>query len=211
MIDLLKDLSLLIIGGIFGSFATIYIGRPKIVVSGGGGGGGPGPGYYSNFISVSNEPGFFGIRISETTILGKRIHNRIRIGQVFDRAPAHECRALIKDKSTNEVLGLLWWRELSNPQKAVQTLNLNSGEQAELIIFARLEGEQSKYFVYQPTSPTDHHPIPIDDELKFKETRDFIIEIQYAYGMKKISKEIKMIKGLNGRLTFQGPTGSGSF
>lgn len=202
---------LLLVGAMAAILIENFIKRPKLVVSGSGGGGGPGPGFYRNHITIRNEPGQFGLKLKSTTILGKRVHGSIEMGQVFDRTPAHECRAFLYDKASGESMGLLWWRALPTAEAFTQTITLNSGESAELMLFARLNDERSKYFKFDPESSSETIPKVPDDELKLSDTRDFVVEIQYFYGKKKIRVNISMIRRLDGRLSYRSASGGGSF
>jgi hypothetical protein len=137
-----------ILGAVLGAWYTVIHKRPKLRVVGGGGGGGPGPGYYSNHVTVRNQPGLLGVRFGETAIFGKRLHKPIEHGFSFDRDPAKDCRAMIFDKETGDLISELCWRregELSPWQRRV---TIPSGESYYLALFARLDGEPTRYFVF---------------------------------------------------------------
>lgn len=120
-------------GTLFGTLVSTwfnyYLKRPKIEIIGGGSGGG------SNHIDIRNAPGLFGIKIRETIILGWSIHPQIEWGFVVDRNPAHECRAFLYDKGTNEMIKMLWWETYD--QQLTQVITLHAGERAHLKLFAR--------------------------------------------------------------------------
>jgi hypothetical protein len=147
--------------------------------------------------------------LPETTVLGINIHNHIEIGLVVDRNPAHKCRAWLQDKETNQTIKSLWWR--TSGGQLMQEVTLGSGESASLMLFARLNDEQRKYFVYQPGGPEGNTPIVPDDQDKFDATREFYINIRHSYGKKKMRIECKMTKGFDGRLSFSSKGGGHSF
>ena len=210
-LQIVIGLLLLLIGAILGAVLNVYFKRPKLAIAGGGGGGGPGPGFRRNYITILNESGQFGLNIRETVILGKRIHGRIDRGLVFDRLPARECRARIYDKKSGEPIKGLWWRVPNTSSCFVQEMTLNSGERAELMLFARLNDEPSKYFVFEPSDGPKGAPVIPSEESKFQETRAFVVEIRYFHGKKVFSTDVEMRRGFDGRLSFKRKTGGSSF
>lgn len=200
----------LVIGGLIGVCLDSFIKRPKLVINGGGGGGGPGPGFHQTNLTVMNDPGLLGIRLGDTRIFGKPIHGYILKGIVFDRIPAHECRALLYDKKTGEFVSMLWWRTRDEPPQMVQTVTLHSGETIDLLLFARLDSQRSKYFVYEPESPSSTKPkIPEEDD-RVSESRDFVIHLNHSYGRKTVKIDLKVVRNINGTLTWKTKNASGS-
>lgn len=210
------DLPSLIIGAALGAafgaltstWHSYYVRRPKLQVTGGGGGGGP-HSLHTRHITIRNSPGLLGLKLPETTILGIHIHRNIEMGLVVDRNPAHQCRALLYDKETNHPIKPLWWR--TSDGKMTQEVTLKSGEQASLMLFARLGDEPRKYFVYQLDSSESNESRVPDDEDKFDTTREFYIDIRHSYGKKRVRIECTMTKGFDGRLQFRSKGGGGSF
>jgi hypothetical protein len=87
----------LILGVVLGAWFNNYVKRPRLVVTGGGGGGGPGPGYHHRLVTITNQPGLMGLRLSETVIVGKQIHGHVERGLTIDRNPANQCTASLYD------------------------------------------------------------------------------------------------------------------
>src|SRR5690349_19026689 len=133
----------LLIGALLGIFLDNFFKQPKLTITGGGSGGGPGLGFYQSNITIRNEPGLLGFKIKETKILGIKINGIIEKGLIFDRFPAHECIASILDKKTGEFIAQLWWRSRTEPNIFSQQITLNSGDSADLMVFARLDNEKS--------------------------------------------------------------------
>lgn len=204
----------LIVGGLLGAFLAslfdFYIKRPKLVIAGGGGGGGPKniEGFTECHVTVKNEPGLFGIAFRETVIFGKKIHGNFDKGIIFERNPANECRAFLIDKKSGQIIAPLIWRQLGGSLS--QSITLNSGEQASLMILARKNSELLKYFPYRISNLNTKEMMVPDDELKFDSDKEFIVQISYQYGRRKISFDVKVTKDfINGRLNFSSKQGGG--
>ncbi len=218
MIDFINSLDIpsLLLGSLIGAFVSfwleVFVKRPKLIINGSGGGGGQGPGHHKNYVTIYNEPALFGIKISNTTILGFQLHGHIEKGLVIDRAPAQECSAFIFDKETNEFISQLYWKDENDHNVSYTTITLNSGKRAQLMLFARLNSEESKYFIYQPESLSNEHPRIPDENSKFSETREFIVKITYSYGKKTFKFPVKVTKKYNGKLEYNiKKSGGGSF
>lgn len=91
----------------------------------------------------------------------------------------------------------------------VQTVNLDSGGSANLMLFARRVDEPLTYFVYQPESPRSPSPMIPDDDVKFRDTQEFRIRITYADGQQQLDAPITMRKGNDGRLSSEHNGGGG--
>jgi hypothetical protein len=198
-----------VLGAVLGAWYSIYLRRPKLGITGGGGGGGPGPGHHRNHVTVSNRPGLPGIRLNETAILGWRIHGPIEKGYAVDRDAAKECRATILDKQTGRHIAPLWWRSRSSEYS--NTVTIESGQSYDLMLFARLDSEPLKYFVFASKPETPHELMIPVEEAKFADTHEFAVKITYAYGRQQLRFDITMRKGFDGRLYYEGKHGGGSF
>lgn len=207
-IDFLSLVFGIVLGTLASTWYGYYIKRPKLAIQGSSSGGGKD--FYSNSISVSNVPGLIGIRFGDTVFFGWTIIAGREFGEVIDRSPAHQCYALLLDKQSNEHICRLWWRDVD--RKFRQEVTINSGQSAELFLFARRADELLKYFPYQVQDIDSTSPVVPADHLKFDSTREFIIEIVYSYGKKRFRREGKMTKGFNGRLQWTlDQSGGGSF
>ena len=133
----------------------------------------------------------------------------IEKGYAVDRNAAKECRANIRDKQTGRHIAPLWWRSRSSEYS--NTVTIESGQSYDLMLFARLDNEPLKYFVFASKSDApDELMIPVEDA-KFADTHEFAVKINYAYGRQQLSFDITMRKGFDGRLYFEGKHGGGSF
>jgi hypothetical protein len=199
----------LVLGVVLGAWYGVYLKRPKLKVAGSGGGGGPGPGHHQNNVRVLNQPGLLGLRLSQSVILGKRIHGSVEKGLTIDRNPANECTASIHDKQSGRHIAPLWWRS-TDPNAPWQiVVTMQSGEAFDLMLFARLDGEPTKYFPFEPQD--DGSPRIPNDAAKFDDTRDFFVQVMYSYGRQKLTFDVTMRKGFDGRLTYETEGGGGSF
>ena len=170
----------LVLGALLGVWFTVYLARPTLRVTGSGGGGGSGPGFYATHANITNSPGLMGIRIKPTVLFGKRVHGSLEKGLTIVRNPADECIANIHDKETEEFIAPLWWRLSDDPDRAVRTVSIKTGQTVSLMLFARLNSEPLRYFIYTSSGKfTDVQP-PVD-EAKLRDTKKFSVRVSYWY------------------------------
>jgi hypothetical protein len=199
----------LILGALLGVWFTVYLTRPMLRVTGSGGGGGAsGPGYYTNYASITNSPGLMGISIKPTVLFGKRVHGRLEKGLTVTRNPAEECIANIHDKETGEFIAPLWWRSVDDPDRVVRTVSIKTGEAISLMLFARLNSEPLRYFIYASSGGFTNVQAPVD-EVKFRDTKKFSVRISYSYGRQKLEFDVTVRKGYDGRLSWEAVGGGG--
>jgi hypothetical protein len=204
----------LIVGALLGSWYTVWMKRPKLRPSGSSGAGGQD--FHSNSIRLRNQPGLLGLNLPETIIFGKQIHGYIERGLTFERTPAKDCRATIHDKKSGRHIAHLWWRRPPSsdggPAWAMDT-TIESGEECDLMLFARLTNEPLKYFIFAPQNPVDpSSPVQVPVEhAKFNDTHEFSVRVSYSYNRQKYTFTTIVTKGYDGRLSHQGPVGGGSF
>lgn len=156
-----------------------------------------------------------GIRFGETVILGKHIHGGLEKGLSIERNAATECTAGILDKETGTYIARLWWWPPSGTSDPWQSMiTLRSGESRALMLFARLENEPTRYFIFAPSADTAS-PLPCQiptEDAKFKETHRFVVRITYSYGRQTLTFDTTISKEFDGRLRFQlHGQGAGSF
>lgn len=202
-----------ILGGIVGTLMSAWYGyylrKAKLVVNGGGSGGTPG-GLHTRNISVMNTRGFIGFRLPETIIFGKMMHRSFQLGGlIIDRDPVQDCRAHLFDKQTGDAIRPLWWQ--GRDLKMTQVFTIKSGENANLMLFARFDEHPMKYFVCQPKSEESRDLEIPPEHLMFDGTREFAIRITHAHSTKALTFNCKITKGYE-RLHFSMERGgSGSF
>jgi len=108
----------------------------------------------------------------------------------------------------------LWWRPLLNRSEGWQrSVTIRSGMTFELALFARLESEPTKYFVFdlENESSTDPAPRIPEGDIKFDDTGEFIAAIFYSYARQRLKFSGTMQKEFDGRLTWHSEGESGSF
>ena len=143
----------IIVGVVFyilGAVTTLYVKRPKIEVSGGGGGGSGAPtGFQTNNIRIRNTPGRIGVKIGQTVFLGFRLNRQHWFGFPVMREPATGCMARLLDEKKAH-MAQLWWRDPENHSKRLTTVDLDSGKEAELFLFAQRNDDVPNYYPYEP-------------------------------------------------------------
>lgn len=205
----INNIPAFLMGVVLTSLFDFYLKRPKLIVSGGGGGGGSQniQGITKRYVRIKNNPGLFGVALGETKIFGKRIFNRIDKGIIFDRNPAHECRADLYYKQTKQIVAPLVWEQNGNLS---QSVTLNSGEDASLMIFARENSELLKYFPYRVTNIQTKEVFIPQNDLKFDTAQKFFVRVSYQYGRRIMCFDVEITKDfINGRLNFNSKKGGG--
>lgn len=166
---------------VLGAVTTVYIKRPKIEVSGSGGSGSGGPtGFRTNSIRIRNVPGRLGLKIGQTVLFGFRINRPHWFGLPVMREPAPGCMANLYDEKGTHVAPL-WWRDPEDNSKRKITVDLDSGQDADLFLFAQRNDDVPNYYPYEP-GPDDDPNIPT---VKLSGTRRFAVRITYSDGQKK--------------------------
>jgi hypothetical protein len=203
-----------VLGAVLGRWYGVYQGRPMLTIIGSGGGGGPGPGYHVTNVRLQNRPGLVGLRLNESILFGRQLHGFVERGLPVERNPARECSARLHDKKTGEFVAPLWWRRGEQPTPWQINTNLASGEEVELMLFARLDDEPSRYFPFAPADQRSSGATPVvpPPEARFEGTHDFYIEISYSYGRQRARFDASVKLGFDGRLSWLlKRAGGGSF
>ena len=166
---------------ILGVASTVYLKRPKLKVVGGGGGGSGSPtGFQIDNICVRNIPGRLGMTIGQTQLFGLRINRQHWFGWPVMREPAKGCTSWLCDDN-GEALTVLYWRDPDDGGKRKVTIDLDSGQTADLFLFAQRNDDIPNYYPYQPDVNGD----PVLPPVKFNGARRFVIRINYSDGQQK--------------------------
>lgn len=197
-----------VLGVVLGVWGNFYVVRPKLRVTGSG--GGSDNRFATNQVTITNVPGFFGVRLEPTTIFGSRVHPRIEKGLTANRYPANECTAHLLDEDGNHITGL-YWRSETSPGKFDNVVSIGPGESVHLMLFARLANEPLRYFIFQPAGADTNDPRVPPAEVRFTDSKKFRIRVIYSYGRQKLEVRAEMAKRYNGRLYYRVGTGGGSF
>jgi hypothetical protein len=116
----------LVLGFALGLFASFYVKRPKLIVSGGGAGGSSGPDSYWDYrIRVRNTRGWIGLPLAGVKLFKWRIIGPSYVGVPVARDPAERCTAELLDEGGNRV-AFLMWRRLTEPYDNVRYMTLNA-------------------------------------------------------------------------------------
>jgi hypothetical protein len=96
------------------------------------------------------------------------------------REPATGCMASLYDDKGNHIAPL-WWRDPADTQKRQITIDLDSGQQADLFLFAQRNDDVPNYYPYEQ-GPDGEPSIPA---VKFSGTKRFIVRLTYSDAQKK--------------------------
>lgn len=208
------DVGSLLIGigvGVGGAWLSAAAGlsltRPKLALAGGGGGDVLDPGFRAHFVRVENQSGVMRVPLKETVIFGRQIHGAFFRGIPFERRAAVDCRAWLSAKDDPRPVPL-WWRSMDDPRRCSQSATMRDGEQYELLLFARLNSEPSRYFIFDAQGESCAPVVP-NDAAKFDDTREFRVRVDYSRGRQRFSFETAVRKQLDGTLRYE-TKGAGS-
>jgi hypothetical protein len=163
---------------LLGVATTVYLKRPKLAIAGSGSGGSGSPtGFQQHDIRVQNTPGRLGVKVGENTLFGHRINRQHWFGWPVMREPAKGCTANLYDESGAHITAL-WWRDPDDSGKKQIRMDLDSGQVADLLLFAQRNDDVPNYYPYIPGTDTD----PTVPPVKLNGTRRFIVRLSYSDG-----------------------------
>ncbi len=184
---------------------SVNITMPKLNIGGTGGGTSPfGPGFRIGRISVKNELSQLGLRIPTTIILGKPIKTYFG-NQVVERKIASRCTASLLDENHKNI-SQLWWE---SGKEVISSVDIKSGEQANLVAFVREENDSENYYPYQPVSQSDTTP-KIIHVPKFNKTMNFLVVISYSWNQ-SIEIPVRVSIDYNGNFYLESKNSSSNF
>lgn len=195
----------LVVGTVLSVWAAEHVKRP-LVRLGGGGSSTVVAGCRIQTAAVYSPPGFIGIRFGRTQILGKVVDRGHVWGVEVERRPA-ECWATAVDADGGTFQLYFLNRDHTS---ASATVEIGGKDQAQFVIFGRTEDDYSSYFLYAPTSETDLTPRIISDSAKFKDTKRFTIQLQFAGARKADKAEVMVRRDPDGRLFYEFRQGKSS-
>ncbi len=164
-----------LIGWLTNHWYSVNLKQPLLKQSGGGGGSNIfGVNLHYSCVNIQNELRQLSISFPETILLGKRLKTSFG-NQIIERDNASECRAQLLDEFGKHICHLFW---LDN-NKVLETVDIKSGKTAKLILFIRKENEE-KFYVYEPTSPSDLTP-KVTKVPNFNKSTNFLVRISYSH------------------------------
>lgn len=171
----------LVVGTLLGAGWQVFTNRPKIRAS-----GSVSVSADSSFtvacVSITNEPGFYGIRIGRTVLFGRAVWSARNVGMAFDRN-ATKCSAYVVPADGGQGQQVPIWSESSRPN-ADGTVTIPGGESDQVYVFAKRRDDDSRYFVFEAEAWGDAKPVPrIGDRNRGLESpQDFVVHVSYAGG-----------------------------
>lgn len=156
-----------------------YIRRPQLRFTGGGSARVP---FRRDTFTITNEPGWIGVAIGESTILGRRLHSGIRRGLVVDRHPAKQCHAHLIDKAKARPITGLYWHSPDDGDRYESAPTIPGGESRSLMLFAALPSEPTTYFAFEPDASSPFGIRVPEEHVRYTGEHEFEVHINYANG-----------------------------
>lgn len=192
-----------VLGAFIGLFLGEYVRRPNIRVDASGAGLTP-AGFSVVTITITNTPGRAGIAIGQSILFGRTIFRGRQWGPPITRSPALVSASLLNDKGQG--VGLLL-ESLAAPGRFDGQVKIENDGHARIYLFARLESEPDRYFIYgddghgQPEAPPDY--------AKLRGDHEFTLRVSYGTTTKLFPVSVSM--HLQGTLWVQSAGGGMSF
>jgi len=186
MVSVLSFLGGTVFGIMLSTWYTSHLARPRLEVVGVVSGKYT-PGYSAYQLAIQNNRGFFGIRLKPPSFFGRFMLSGFRKGYIVESQTAHGCTAWLYDKRGGGHPTGLYWR-LEPGQPPTNLVTLGSGQTADLLLFARLEEEPTRYFVFQP----DGAERPAIPDERIAEDREYILELTCSDGLHKARIPVAM-------------------
>jgi len=188
------DVFSLLLGALISTLVAAWYGllvkQPKLKVTGGG--GGKDLEFSHKDLTVQNSLGWFGLRLEESQIVGIRVHGSIEYGLPIERNTARDCVARLCLKEGMQHVANLYWVQQGNNYET--RVDIGSGEQAQLKLFARYLSGPPYCFVFSPDPNDNSRPaVPPEVEM-FKETTEFIIVITHSRGTRQFKVGVTLTK-----------------
>lgn len=176
-----------------------FVTRPQLKFVGGGGGGGIS--YKVMHATLQNVSGFIGLRIPENIVLGVRLNGPIEWGLRPDRQTARQCTAVMVDKKSSKVVGHLFWRKHGVTNQYLHAIDLEPGEQADLMLLASTGLPPKKAFSFRPKDATNGEPIIPHEDAQFGASQRFYVRVDS--NSRPIAKfNINLDRDFDGHLTY---------
>lgn len=178
--EIILSVSTFVLGCLVGWYTnhwySINLKEPQLSQNGNGDGSSIfGTNFHYTSVSIQNELRLLSVKLPETILLGKRLKTRFG-NQIIERNTARECRAQLLDEFGKHICHLYW---LEN-NIITQSVDIESGKSASLLLFVRKEDEPEKFYVYEPSSISDFTP-KIMKVPHFNKSKNFIARISYAH------------------------------
>jgi hypothetical protein len=194
-------------GWITNHWYSVNLRQPSLRINGGGNGSNfQGSGHPYTNITVENELRYLRIQLPITIIVGRKQLKTHFGNQVVERESAQQCIARLLDKSGRHICQLWWLIDT----KVDSITEIKSGKSVNLLLFIKGKNNAKEYYAYQPISSSNIEP-KISGTPKFNKTMDFLVEISYSYGTKKIQFPVRVVINYDGSFSFETNNGSGTF
>lgn len=206
MEGLITGLALLVAGAVAGLWVNEHAKRPKLAFEGAGfqSGGSPASGYPSlMMLKIINKPGFIGVRMGKTVILGKYIHGYVEKGTAVERRPAVGVRVAIFDADSIGSGIPLWMlpQEGDEVGEPTRTVALASGQYATVFVVGRRPSDNGYLAGIHPKWVNGGEWSP-QDVANYVEPRSFIVRAQ-ADRVKQVDYTFRVVRGPNERWSIE--------
>lgn len=185
----------LVIGLVAGAWWAEWRKRPVLKVNGGG--AGQTQTYKQSHWTLTNEVGFIGVRVGGTTVLGKRLHSGVRRGIPVLRNPATKCYAHLYDRDTKRLIAPLYWR--ADDGTFVQSATIVGGDTRDLMIFAGVPSEPTKYFPFAPDPTSPQTPLIPPEQARLEGPMRLEVRVTSSTGT-LLQESFDVVKDYGGNL-----------
>lgn len=184
-------------GWLINHWYSVNMKQPRLVFNGGSDGRvAKGSQYHIVNVHLENKLRTMGIRPLALLMRKSGMQNK----SVVERDSARNCWAQLLDSSGNPIR-TLWWHKDFYTLDVVDRIDIKSGGQGGVIVFAKDPADDS-YVIYNPISETDSRP-NLAISPRFTGANDFILEVSYSFDTHRIRLPISVTVESDGTLFFR--------
>lgn len=199
-INLVVSAVSLVLGAVLGVMLGESVKRPRLRQSGSGGG------MAGTSVSFTNDPGFVGLSIGQTVLLGRAVHRECRLGVPVDRNPT-DCHAVLLDpENPRGGVGLLM-RDEDIPDRPVGRARVKTGGSVQVLLFVRVPGGGKEFYLFEPDPSNPWQPRPPDPSKILTAPKKFLLRVYYG-GNRSTEVPVSVTVGLNGQMALETPNSS---
>lgn len=200
-INIVVSAVFLVLGAVLGVVLNEAAKRPRLQQSGSGGG------MAGTSVTFRNDPGFVGLRIGHTVLLGRSVHRGCRLGVPVDRNPT-DCSAWLVDAADPRggSVGLLM-RDEDVPERPVGRARVKTGGSVSVLLFVRAPGRGKEFYLFESDPSNPWQPRPPDPSKILTAPKKFLVRVQYG-GDRSTEVPVSVTLGLDGQMMLVTPDSS---